>query len=101
MVQAVEDEVESERELHVAVAPTHDPVVADGHRKLGDARKAGRHRRADPEPAWWLDLQADPSASIELPEGRREVTARAAIGDERERLWAKWLALDSSAFTDA
>jgi F420H(2)-dependent quinone reductase len=56
---------------------------------------------AKPEPAWWLNLQADPKASIELPDGRRDVRARAAVGEDRERLWAKWLALESSAFSDA
>ena len=56
---------------------------------------------ADPEPAWWLNLQADPNAIIELPDGQREVTARAAVGEERDRLWARFLALESSAYTDA
>jgi len=56
---------------------------------------------ADPEPAWWLNLQADPEATIELPDGRREVTARAAVGEERDRLWGRFLALGSSAFTEA
>jgi deazaflavin-dependent oxidoreductase (nitroreductase family) len=56
---------------------------------------------ADPEPAWWLNLQADPNATIELLDGRREVTARAAVGEERDRLWGRFLALGSSAFTDA
>jgi deazaflavin-dependent oxidoreductase (nitroreductase family) len=56
---------------------------------------------ADPEPAWWLNLQADPNATVELLDGRREVTARAAIGEERDRLWGRFLALRSSAFTDA
>lgn len=56
---------------------------------------------ADPEPAWWLNLQADPDASVELSDGRREVTARAAVGDERELLWARFLELKSSAFNDA
>ena len=40
------------------------------------------------EPAWWLNLQARPHATVELPDGRREVRARAATGAERERLWA-------------
>jgi deazaflavin-dependent oxidoreductase (nitroreductase family) len=40
------------------------------------------------EPAWWLNLQADPTATVELPGGTREVRARAATGSERERLWA-------------
>ena len=56
---------------------------------------------AQPEPAWWLNLQANPEATIELPVGPRKVTARAAIGDERARLWKKFLDLNSSAFSDA
>jgi len=56
---------------------------------------------ADPEPAWWLNLQANPDATVELSEGRRPVRARAAIGDERERLWASFVALGSAAFNDA
>ena len=43
----------------------------------------------DPEPAWWLNLQANPEALIELKDGTREVRARAATGDERERLWSE------------
>ena len=42
------------------------------------------------EPAWWLNLQAHPDASVELPDGSRAVRARAAEGDERSRLWARW-----------
>jgi deazaflavin-dependent oxidoreductase (nitroreductase family) len=56
---------------------------------------------ADPEPAWWLNLQADPNATVELLDGRREVSARAAVGEERDRLWGRFLALQSSAFTEA
>ena len=57
---------------------------------------------ADPEPAWWLNLQANPDATVELPDGsRRAVTARAATGDERPRLWARLVDLGSSAYTDA
>jgi deazaflavin-dependent oxidoreductase (nitroreductase family) len=40
------------------------------------------------EPAWWLNLQANPLARVELAGGRCEVHARAAAGDERDRLWA-------------
>jgi deazaflavin-dependent oxidoreductase (nitroreductase family) len=40
------------------------------------------------EPAWWLNLQANPAAIVERPEGRSQVTARAATGAERDRLWA-------------
>ena len=42
----------------------------------------------EPEPAWWLNLQANPNATLVLPEGTREVIGRAATGDERQRLWS-------------
>jgi deazaflavin-dependent oxidoreductase (nitroreductase family) len=45
---------------------------------------------ADPEPAWWLNLQAHPDATVELKDGIRAVRGRAAEGEERERLWARW-----------
>ena len=44
---------------------------------------------ADAEPAWWLNLQAHPNATVELKTGSRAVRARAAEGEERARLWAK------------
>ncbi|MFN8628961.1 MAG: nitroreductase/quinone reductase family protein [Chloroflexota bacterium] len=40
------------------------------------------------EPAWWLNLQANPDATVVLTDGPREVRARAAEGEERDRLWA-------------
>jgi F420H(2)-dependent quinone reductase len=40
------------------------------------------------DPAWWLNLQAQPLATVDLPEGTRRVRARAASGPERDRLWA-------------
>ena len=43
-----------------------------------------------PEPAWWLNLQAQPHAQVELKDGTRSVRARAAVGEERERLWARF-----------
>ena len=43
---------------------------------------------ADPEPAWWLNLQAHPDATVNLAGGSLTVRARAAAGAERERLWA-------------
>jgi deazaflavin-dependent oxidoreductase (nitroreductase family) len=48
------------------------------------------------EPAWWLNLQANPEATVEVPGGRRRVRGRAAEGDERERLWARWRELDDN-----
>ena len=45
---------------------------------------------ADPEPAWWLNLQAHPEATIDVGDGPRAVRGRAAEGEERARLWAGW-----------
>lgn len=46
------------------------------------------------EPAWWLNLRAHPDAHVELVGGPREVRARAAGGDEHDRLWARWRTVD-------
>jgi deazaflavin-dependent oxidoreductase (nitroreductase family) len=46
------------------------------------------------EPAWWLNLQAQPDATVELADGIRAVHGRAATPEERPRLWAKWAAYD-------
>jgi deazaflavin-dependent oxidoreductase (nitroreductase family) len=47
------------------------------------------------EPAWWMNLRAHPEAVVELAGGiRRQATARAAVGEERERLWQRWRELD-------
>jgi F420H(2)-dependent quinone reductase len=43
---------------------------------------------AEADPAWWLNLQADPDTTVELKDGPRAVRARAAEGEERRRLWA-------------
>ena len=48
----------------------------------------------DPEPAWWLNLQARPDTVVELVDGSRPVHARAATGEERQRLWARWAHYD-------
>ena len=56
----------------------------------------------DPEPAWWLNLQAHPDASITLPgEKPRDVVARAAEPGERDRLWRALVGLGTAAYTDA
>jgi hypothetical protein len=48
------------------------------------------------EPAWWLNLQANPDASVDLVDGRRLVRAHAAGGDERVRLWDRWRQIDAN-----
>ena len=45
---------------------------------------------AKAEPAWWLNLQAHPDATVQLPDGDRAIRGRAVEGDEHERLWARW-----------
>ncbi|MCK2215416.1 nitroreductase family deazaflavin-dependent oxidoreductase [Actinomadura sp. ATCC 31491] len=46
------------------------------------------------EPSWWLNLQANPDATVHLRGGRRRVRAHAATGGERARLWARWREID-------
>lgn len=47
------------------------------------------------EPAWWLNLQAEPAATVHLAGGQsRRVTAHAAQDEERERLWALWRSVE-------
>ena len=45
---------------------------------------------AEAEPAWWLNLQAQPDTTVELKDGPRAVRGRAADGEERDRLWASF-----------
>jgi F420H(2)-dependent quinone reductase len=47
------------------------------------------------DPAWWLNLEAHPDAVVRLAHGQpRLVCARAAAGEERDRLWQRWVAVD-------
>lgn len=48
-----------------------------------------------PEPAWWLNLQADERATLALVGQTIEVNGSAAIGAERDRLWERWRELDN------
>lgn len=45
---------------------------------------------ADAPPAWWLNLEANPEATVVTRDGRRQVRARVAVGEERDRLWARF-----------
>lgn len=51
---------------------------------------------SDGEPAWWLNLQANPIATVDLADGRRTVRGRAAAGEERARLWSRWRTIDDN-----
>lgn len=48
---------------------------------VGSLGGAGTH------PHWYLNLEADPAAEVELGTERFAVHARVARGDERDRLW--------------
>ena len=46
-------------------------------------------------PSWWLNLQARPEAVVRLARQQpRPVRARAAAGEERNRLWQRWVAVN-------
>jgi F420H(2)-dependent quinone reductase len=49
----------------------------------------------DGHPSWWLNLEAHPDGVVRLAgQPQRPVCARAAAGDERDRLWQRWVAVD-------
>ncbi|MGB5432464.1 MAG: nitroreductase/quinone reductase family protein, partial [Acidimicrobiia bacterium] len=48
------------------------------------------------EPAWWLNLQAHPQARVEIKGADYPVVGRAAVGEERARLWARWSEIDKN-----
>jgi deazaflavin-dependent oxidoreductase (nitroreductase family) len=46
-------------------------------------------------PSWWLNLEARPDATVRLAHQHpRPVHARLATGDERERLWQRFLSIE-------
>ncbi len=63
-----------------SVALTH---LVDGGRYVVIASYLGEPRH----PAWWLNLCADPHASVQVGGRTIAVRAREAEGEERERLW--------------
>ena len=69
--------------------------IEDGHNLVTVAMNGW----AAPEPAWWLNLQAHPEATVLLTDGPRAVRGRAATAEEREGLWDRWRAIDDK--TDA
>ncbi len=63
--------------------------LEDGENLIVVASNGGTPRH----PAWWLNLRADPEATVEA--GRRELRVRAeeANPEEKERLWPKLVAM--------
>ena len=61
------------------------PVMyqTDGDRWVIIASNAGKPRH----PAWWLNLSAQPDASVQIGRETYSVTAVETSGEDRERLW--------------
>jgi deazaflavin-dependent oxidoreductase (nitroreductase family) len=58
---------------------------------------AGMNLGVARDPAWALNLDAEPAATIEVRGEQIPVVARRARGDEAERLWRRWAELQPSA----
>ncbi|MFD5716631.1 nitroreductase family deazaflavin-dependent oxidoreductase [Streptomyces sp. NPDC127036] len=61
--------------------------LRDGHRLVVFAANGGREKH----PAWYHNLFANPSASVEIDSDTYAVTATEIGGAERERLWERQL----------
>jgi len=48
------------------------------------------------DPAWWLNLQTNPDAQVNLVDRSLRVRAHAASGPERDRLWSRWQQIDKN-----
>ncbi len=57
--------------------------VPDG----GDYVVVASNGGADRDPAWWLNLQAEPHATVQVGATLVSIVARAADPNERRRLW--------------
>jgi deazaflavin-dependent oxidoreductase (nitroreductase family) len=58
---------------------------------------AGMNLGVTHHPAWALNLQANPTATIDISGQHIRVTARQATDDEADKLWQRWLELQPSA----
>jgi F420H(2)-dependent quinone reductase len=59
--------------------------IADGDDLVIVASKGGSAKH----PMWWLNLKANPEATVQVGGERRRVRAREASDAERERLWPR------------
>jgi deazaflavin-dependent oxidoreductase (nitroreductase family) len=46
-------------------------------------------RGNDGHPAWYLNLEAEPTVSVRTEDATRQMTARTVTGDDRSALWDK------------
>jgi deazaflavin-dependent oxidoreductase (nitroreductase family) len=63
-------------------------ICRDGESLAVVASKAGQPSN----PAWYYNLLAHPDTSVQIGAEHRPVRARVAVGSERERLWATFVA---------
>ena len=66
--------------------------IPKGRTSVVIASNAGEPRH----PAWWLNLQADPHATVQRGQDLTPVIAREADGQERADLWAELLRMNAS-----
>jgi deazaflavin-dependent oxidoreductase (nitroreductase family) len=64
----------------------------DGNRFVVVASNAGENRH----PAWWLNLEEHPDATVQIGGTTTRVRVAEAAGEERERLWAELIRRDPS-----
>jgi F420H(2)-dependent quinone reductase len=64
--------------------------MIDGSRYIVVASNGG----ADRYPAWWLNLEADPNAQVQIESLKLDVLARTANPAEREALWPRLVAMN-------
>jgi deazaflavin-dependent oxidoreductase (nitroreductase family) len=65
--------------------------ILDGPNRVVIASNAG----SDADPAWWLNLQAQPDAGVEIDGKRIPVRARAATDEEAATLWPRFVAANA------
>ncbi len=63
--------------------------MIDGEDLVIAAARAG----SEVDPAWWLNLQAHPHTSVMIGSDRREVIARQATAEEKQKLWPRMVEL--------
>jgi deazaflavin-dependent oxidoreductase (nitroreductase family) len=63
--------------------------ITDGDQTAIIASKGGFSKH----PAWFHNLRANPETTIQIGREHREVSARVAEGEERERIWKRALEL--------
>ena len=60
-------------------------TIEDGDNIIFIASNAGHKVH----PQWWLNLKANPEATVQIKRDVRQMLAEEATGEERERLWQK------------